>query len=253
MADNIYAGLFTSPDQIRQKRLDDLRKQQMMVSGSGGSWDQLLGQVAASGNLMANQLTEGVAGMFGMQTKEEAKAQAVQDLAKSINWDNPEDLTSFAKQLNDMGMTEQAVKVLDIRRKNMADAEAAGKRNVYKKVIKYMQDPSDPYGRPIPYETSIQVTQVKDDKGNWVDLDEQGKPVTPNTPEADPNSAEAARRKKWEEMSKGKGAGTSATKPTPSNAPTGYEGRGAVSTPLDAVPADIQDQLYKNRNLTPWG
>lgn len=248
MADNMYAGLFTSPEQIRQKRLDDLAKQQMMVSGSGGSWDQLLGQVAASGNLMANQLTEGVAGMFGMQTKEEAKAQAVQDLAKSINWDNPEDLTSFAKQLNDMGMTEQAVKVLDIRRKNMADAEAAGKRNVYKKVIKYMADPSDPLGRPIPYETSIQVTQVKDDKGNWVDLDDQGKPV--NTPDKPASSAEEERKKKWADMSKTK---TSTAKPTPSNTPSGYEGRGSVSTPSDVIPADIQDQLYKNRNLTPWG
>ena len=165
MADNIYAGLFTSPDQIRQKRLDDLAKQQMMVSGSGGSWDQLLGQVAASGNLMANQLTEGVAGMFGMKTKEEANAAKVQEMAKAIDWNAPEDLNQFAMALNDMGMTKQAVQVLQ-QRQSVLNQQAADED----RATKIAQGPA-----PHVEEKTVWIPRTTS-KGKPV-LDDNGDPV----------------------------------------------------------------------------
>lgn len=151
MADNMYAGLFTSPEQIRQKRLDDLAKQQMMVSGSGGSWDQLLGQVAASGNLLGNQLTESMAGMFGMKTKEEDKAAQIQDMASNLNLETAQGKKLMARMLNNQGLTEQAMKMFDLAKAQEADEldKKVKERSLKNRDIKVIGSTRDLYGNVI--------------------------------------------------------------------------------------------------------
>ena len=165
MADINLAGLFTTPEEIRQKRIDDLRKQQMAISGMGGSWDALLGQVAASGNMLGNQLTENMAGMFGMKTKEEADAQKVQDMARVIDWNAPEDLNQFAMALNDMGMTKQAVQVLQ-QRQNLLDQQYTQEQ----------RDLKDAQGIPPRVEEKTIMVPRTTSKGKIV-LDENDKPI----------------------------------------------------------------------------
>lgn len=122
-----FAGMFADPTSFRDERLKDLMQQRAGISQMGGSMNQLLGQVAAGGGATGAQLAEGIGGMFGLQTREEAQAQKVQDMAKMIDMNQPEDLNQFAMALNDMGMTKEAVMVLEKRQavldKMNADAD----------------------------------------------------------------------------------------------------------------------------------
>ena len=112
-----FAGMFTDPNSFRDQRLQDLMQQRAGISQMGGSMNQLLGQVAAGGGATGAQLAEGLGGMFGLKTREEAQAQKVQDMAGMIDMNDPEDLNQFAKALNSMGMTKEAVMVLDKRQR----------------------------------------------------------------------------------------------------------------------------------------
>jgi len=115
-------GMFTTPEQIRAQRADDILKQYENTAMMGGSMDQLLGQVAAAGSNVGSLMAESGARMFGLQTAEEANAAKIQEAAKAIDWNNPEDLNQMAKYLNDVGMTEQAIKVLE-KRQGLLDRE----------------------------------------------------------------------------------------------------------------------------------
>jgi len=67
-----YSGLFTSPEQIRASRIEALQATQAQNQQMGGSMAGLLGQIAAgSGGMMA----EAAAGIFGLKTEEEKKAE----------------------------------------------------------------------------------------------------------------------------------------------------------------------------------
>lgn len=93
-----YRGLFTSPEQIRGQRIDRLMKEQTALKGMGGSMAGLLGQIAAgSGGMLA----EGIAGIMGLQTKEEAKAAQMQDTVQNIEAEEgtPEYYYSLAESL----------------------------------------------------------------------------------------------------------------------------------------------------------
>ena len=113
MASDI-AGLFTSPESIRQKRLDEIAAQQAANARMGGSWDSLLGQIAASGNTTGAMLAEAGSSMFGLKTPEEAKAAAIEGMAAGIDTNTPEGLQLFARKLNEQGMTAEAIKVFEI-------------------------------------------------------------------------------------------------------------------------------------------
>ena len=142
MATNI-AGLFTSPEELRQQRIADIERQRQAISGMGGSWDSLLGQVAASGGLIGNQLAENAAGMFGMKTAEEAKAAQLQDMANNYDLNTSTGLASFAKQLNDMGMTKEAIMVMDKYQSVLGTerAEADRQERIAKGDTRTMQKP----------------------------------------------------------------------------------------------------------------
>jgi hypothetical protein len=130
MAD--ITGMFQDPNAIRQSRIDDILKQYQATSQMGGSMNQLLGQVAAAGSNVGNLMAEGAAGMFGMTTPQEAQAKKIQEMASVIDWNAPEDLNQFAMALNDMGMTKQAIQVLEKRQgvinQQNADADRAEKK-----------------------------------------------------------------------------------------------------------------------------
>jgi len=115
-------GMFTTPEEIRAQRADDILKQYQNTAQMGGSMNQLLGQVAAAGSNVGSLMAESGARMFGLQTPEEAQAAKLQEASKAIDWNNPEDLNQMAKYLNDVGMTEQAIKVLE-KRQGLLDRE----------------------------------------------------------------------------------------------------------------------------------
>jgi hypothetical protein len=119
MAD--ITGMFQDPNAIRQARIDDIARQYQNTAQMGGSMNQLLGQVAASGSNVGSLMAEGAAGMFGMTTPEEAKAQKVQGLVTEMqdisdgvfDFSTPENIRYFAKRLNDLGLTSESIKALD--------------------------------------------------------------------------------------------------------------------------------------------
>lgn len=120
---NEFQGMFRDPRSYRDERLNDLIRQRQAISTMGGSMNDLYGQVAAQGGLMGQMMAEGLGSALGMQTREEAQAQKVQDMAKMIDMNAPEDLNQFAMALNDMGMTKQALMVLE-KRQSVLDQQA---------------------------------------------------------------------------------------------------------------------------------
>lgn len=119
---NTIAGMFADPNSFRDERLNDLMKQRQAIGQMGGSMNQLLGQVAAGGGATGAMMAEGLGGMFGMKTAEEAKAAQLQNIAGNFDLDTSAGLASFAKQLNDMGMTKEAIMVMD-KRNSVLDRE----------------------------------------------------------------------------------------------------------------------------------
>lgn len=127
-----FAGMFTDPNSFRDQRLQDLMQQRAGISQMGGSMSQLLGQVAAGGGATGAQLAEGLGGMFGLKTREEDKAAQLQDLASNFDLRTPEGMRGMARQLNNLGMTEEAIKLVDLAnaRENTAlDLDYKRKRN----------------------------------------------------------------------------------------------------------------------------
>lgn len=120
MAD--ITGMFQDPNAIRQARINDIAKQYQATANMGGSMNQLLGQVAASGSNVGSLMAEGAAGMFGMTTPEEAKAAQLNEMSGNFDLNTSEGLTAFAKQLNDMGMTKEAIMVMG-KRDSVLDRE----------------------------------------------------------------------------------------------------------------------------------
>jgi hypothetical protein len=110
---NTIAGMFADPNSFRDERINDLMKQRQAISNMGGSMSDLLGQVAAGGGATGAMMAEGLGGMFGLKTREEQKAAQLNDMASNFDLNTSTGLASFAKQLNDMGMTKEAIMVMD--------------------------------------------------------------------------------------------------------------------------------------------
>jgi len=128
MAD--LGGLFTSPDEIRANRLDNILANQAATARMGGSMDALLGQVAAGGYNTGALLAEGTAGMFGLTTPEEKKAMEVQKLMTTVKDSNdPDAYFSAAKQLNAMGFSKEAL-FLTKEGRDIRNTELSYKKNL---------------------------------------------------------------------------------------------------------------------------
>jgi hypothetical protein len=134
MAD--ITGMFRDPNAIRQARIDDIAKQYQNTAQMGGSMNQLLGQVAAAGSNVGNLMAEGAAGMFGMTTPEEAKAAQIQSIVKGMNTSDPEHLAEIARQFNNLGYTEEAIKIMGLRKDaiDALNAEDDRKRKIKREV-----------------------------------------------------------------------------------------------------------------------
>lgn len=122
---NTIAGMFADPNSFRDERLNDLMKQRQAIGQMGGSMNQLLGQVAAGGGATGAMMAEGLGGMFGMKTAEEAKAHNIKNLFDEtvamsdgeFNLDTAENLNYFAKKLNDLGYAKEAMQMLEAAQK----------------------------------------------------------------------------------------------------------------------------------------
>lgn len=164
-----FAGMFADPNSFRDQRLQDLMQQRAGISQMGGSMNQLLGQVAAGGGATGAQLAEGIGGMFGLQTREEAQAKQLQDMASQVSMEDPVALGAFAKRLNDMGMTKQAVQVMEKRQSVIdqlnADEDrkrknALPERRTYNQIIyKPMQTGSGKNAKIVQVPMEVTVTE----------------------------------------------------------------------------------------------
>ena len=122
MATNIIEGMFSTPEDIKRRRIEDLMKRQQSIGQMGGSMNQLLGQVAAQGGVTGSMMAEGLGGMFGLKSAEEAKAAQLNQMANAADLETSAGITAFAKQLNNMGMTKEAIMMLE-KRDSVLDRE----------------------------------------------------------------------------------------------------------------------------------
>ena len=112
MAELDMQGLFTTPSELRARRLTDLAKQQQALSASGGSMSGLLAQVAGGGNIMGQMLAEGIASRAGLKTQEEAQAEKAQSVLGQVNPEDPNSYYEAAKRLQDAGLTKAAFSMM---------------------------------------------------------------------------------------------------------------------------------------------
>ena len=111
---NDFMGMFTTPQEIRQKQLDAERAAYDKAMLSGDAFMQ--------GQAMGRRIGGSVGGMMGITSTEEVRAAQLQDMAGNFDLDTSAGLTAFAKQLNDMGMTKEAIQVLG-KRDSVIDRE----------------------------------------------------------------------------------------------------------------------------------
>lgn len=114
-----YAGLFTTPQELQAKQLDALRNRQAAIANMGGSYDALLGQIAAGGGTTGAMLAQGIKGMFGLKSNEEIQAQKMQDILAQ-NKGDVAGLRAAAEQLMQSGDMKNAY-ALQMLAKDMAE------------------------------------------------------------------------------------------------------------------------------------
>lgn len=76
---NELAGLFTTPEEIRQARIQKIDDAETALLGGN-----LLNQVAAAGSLSGKRIGERLGGMLGLQTQEEFKAGQMNNMFKAL-------------------------------------------------------------------------------------------------------------------------------------------------------------------------
>lgn len=125
---DIFKGMFSTPDQLRAKRIDELMNQRNQINQMGGSMSQLLGQVAAGGGATGAMMAELAGQTFGMKTAEEAKAEKVNSIMSGVNWMDDASVTGAVSQFVKMGEPEAALRVkeyADAERKRALDEEVS--------------------------------------------------------------------------------------------------------------------------------
>lgn len=128
------SGMFTTPNEIKAARINQLMQEQSRNAASGGSINDLLGQVAAMGNVTGGALLEAGRGMLDITTPAEAKAAELQAMAESGAYDlnTSEGLANFAKDLNGLGYTKEALAIMG-KRNEVLDSEIAAEDRAIKK------------------------------------------------------------------------------------------------------------------------
>ena len=114
---NDFMGMFTTPQEVRQKQLEAERAAYDKAMLSGDAFMQ--------GQAMGRRIGGSVGGMMGITSAEEAKAQNIKNLFDEtvamsdgeFNLDTPENLTYFAKKLNDLGYSKEAMQMLEAAQK----------------------------------------------------------------------------------------------------------------------------------------
>lgn len=134
------AGLFTTPEQVRQQQQQALQERAQM-------FDNPIAQAAFMSNA---QLGRGIGGLFGLKSQEEKQAEKVQSLVSKIPFDEntqPEQYyTELARQLIGAGMTQAGNEAIALAQK------AKGKDSSYTKKLtagdkKAIRDATDAAGQ----------------------------------------------------------------------------------------------------------
>ena len=106
MADGIM-GMFTTPQEIRQKQIEAERTAYDKAMMSGDAFMQ--------GQAMGRRIGGSVGGMLGVSTPEEQKAAELQAMAENMDLNTSTGLAEFAKMLNGLGYTKEAIQVMEKR------------------------------------------------------------------------------------------------------------------------------------------
>jgi hypothetical protein len=194
MMANDFMGMFTTPQEIRQKQLDAERAAYDKAMLSGDAFMQ--------GQAMGRRIGGSVGGMMGMTSTEEAKAQNIKNLFDEtvamrdgeFNLDTSDNLAYFAKKLNDLGYTAEAVKVLE-KRDSVLDRERR---------IAAEEETKAQGVKPRVEERTVPV--IRTYKGKPV-LDENDKPIY-DLEKVKVYFDWNATTKKWEERGSNQGTGT---------------------------------------------
>jgi hypothetical protein len=167
MAERI--GLFSSPEEVRDLRLAQIRKLQQESAPKGFNFGVSLGQ----------GMRESANNMLGITNPMEAKAAELQAMMQSVDPTNPDALANIAKMMNELGYTKEAIAILERRNQVVAqqsqEEEAATKkaqgktRTVQKVVMRPMQIGSGKDAQVVQVPMQVSVTQEWKD-GAWVDI-----------------------------------------------------------------------------------
>lgn len=122
---NDYSGLFTTPQELQANTLNQLQKRQAAISGMGGSYDALLGQIAAGGGTTGAMMAQGIKSMFGLQTQPEMQAQKMQDRLAAAKGDYA-GLMALGQELMNDGNMKDAYAVMSMAKEIKPEAEEAG-------------------------------------------------------------------------------------------------------------------------------
>ena len=107
-----YSGLFATPTDLRNKRMDALQQQRSQVGAMGGSMAGLLGQVAAGGGALGAQLAENIGQGFGLQTRQEKEAERTQAQMKDAMSGNLVKMQNLQKKLSESGNADPRMMLL---------------------------------------------------------------------------------------------------------------------------------------------
>jgi hypothetical protein len=167
MADRI--GLFASPEEVRNARIDEIRQRQMESAPKGFNFGMSLGQ----------GMRESANNILGITNPMEAKAAELQAMMQSIDPNSPDDLANIAKMMNELGYTKEAIALLERRNavvnQQNKEQEATTKkaqgdtRTVQKVVMRPMQIGSGKDAKVVQVPTQVSITQEWKN-GAWVDI-----------------------------------------------------------------------------------
>jgi hypothetical protein len=123
-----YSGLFATPTDLRNKRMDALQQQRAQVGTMGGSMAGLLGQVAAGGGALGAQLAENIGQGFGLQTRQEKEAVKDQVAMQDVMSGN---LVKMKNLRTKLGQTKNAdPRMLMVLNQRIDEAEAKVKAGI---------------------------------------------------------------------------------------------------------------------------
>lgn len=103
MAERI--GLFSTPEEVRDLRLAQIRKLQQESAPKGFNFGVSLGQ----------GMRESANNILGITNPMEAKAAELQAMMQSVDPADPDALANIAKMMNELGYTKEAIAILERR------------------------------------------------------------------------------------------------------------------------------------------